>query len=384
MSDRIILQNLTVLAICPSARWSTLQRRALFDCTYIRDIGGNPVILCLENSQVAQQASQEDIPTIFIKKHKLTGYKDISFVFEFKNLLKEKRFDIIHCYDLNIMWISAFLMKSNQSIPLFLTFNQNIKKVYHSMFSEWLLRRVDCIFTLSLETQDFVKESFYIANHKVKNIGSGLDVLQSAKEKKKPKVLGCIVDNLKELKRLKAVIRMFRYTKSQTDQEEIKDLSLMLFLGPIVYGSKQAKKLLTEMDHEFYEGDIFLYELVERQKDLKKIDILISLAFDEPLNDYEVTNLIQDTPVLFPRTAMRQSLVLKYDQIGETYFEGDIRELRSKLLKIIAKYPKYLKSLASFTKDIYELHGIESYGNLLASVYAQHFEKRARFVKAKK
>lgn len=380
MTDRIIFQDLTVLAICPSEKWSTLQRRAIFDCTYIRNIGGNPVILCLEGGQVAKEAEKEDIQTIYLKKYKFTGFKDFKFILEFRNLLKEERFDIIHCYDLDIMWISSFLMKSNQGIPLFFTFNQNIKNVYNNIFTKWLLRRVDNIFTLSEEIQDFVRESFLISPSKVKNIGSGLDVLKIEKDKKTPNSLGCLVDNIHELNRLKSIMKIFRFLKTY-EEKKFQELKLSIFLGPLVYQSDEAKKLLTEMEHEFYEGDVFLYELNEKVAELKKIDIFIGMAFDEPINDYEVISLIHDIPVLFPRTAMRQSLVYKYENVGETYFEEDIREGRSKLVKMINNYPKYLKSLTKCAADIYEVHGVEPYGDLLESSYAQNVAKRSRFVK---
>ena len=149
MSDKIILQDFTVLAVCPSEKWSTIERRTIFDCTYLRNIGGNPVLLCFKGSQIDIEAEKEAIPKIYIKRHKLTPYKDFNFIIDFKNLLKENRYDIVHCYGLSSMWISSFLMKSNQMTPLFFTFNQNVNSIYHHMLAKWLLKRVDNVFTLS-------------------------------------------------------------------------------------------------------------------------------------------------------------------------------------------------------------------------------------------
>lgn len=383
MSDKFILQDITVLAVCPSEKWSTIERRAIFDCTYLRNIGGNPVLLCFEGSQIDKEAEKEDIPKIYIKRQKLTPHKDINFIIEFRHLLNENRYDIVHCYDLSSMWISAFLMGRKQEIPFFLTLNQNINSVYHNVLSKWLLKRVDAIFTLSQETHNFVVESFSITPSRVKNIGSGIEIVKSKSKAKKPQKLGCVIDNINELRRLSYIIKSFRLLKSHNDLKVIDDLSLSLFLGPRIYQQDRAKKILTEFEHEFYQGDIMLYSLENKRAEFKEVDILIGVAFDEPLNDYEIVSLINETPVLFPRTAMRQSLMFKYQRIAESYKEGDIRECISKVLKIIKDYATYRKALAKVSEDIYSIHGIDHYADKLEQVYEQNVQKRVRFTQKK-
>lgn len=384
MSDKFILKDFTVLAVCPSEKWSTIERRAIFDCTYLRNIGGNPVLLCFEGSQIDIEAEKEDIPKIFIKRHKLTPYKDFNFIVEFRHLLNENRYDIVHCYDLSSMWISAFLMGRKQETPFFLTLNQNINSVYHNVLAKWLLKRVDAIFTLSQETHNFVCESFSIAPSHVKNIGSGIEIIKSKTKKTKPNKLGCVIDNMNELKRLSYIVKIFRFLKSHHKNKGTEELTLSLFLGPRIYQQDRAKKVLTEFDHEFYQGDIMLYSLENKKTEFKELDLLIGVAFDEPLNDYEIVSLINETPVLFPRTAMRQSLMFKYQGIAESYQEGDIREAISKIVEIIANYSTYRKALSKFSDEIYAIHGIDFYADKLEQVYEQNVEKRVRFTKKKK
>ena len=71
---------------------------------------------------------------------------------------------------------------------------------------------------------------------------------------------------------LQILRRIFRFVKSYSDKK-YQDLKLSIFLGPLVYQSDEAKRLLTEMEHEFYEGDVFLYELDQKTSELKNIDI---------------------------------------------------------------------------------------------------------------
>ena len=71
MREKIILQDFTVLLVCPSKKWSTIERRVLFDSTYLRNMGCTPVILCVKNSQIDLAAESEDIQRIYIKQQKI-------------------------------------------------------------------------------------------------------------------------------------------------------------------------------------------------------------------------------------------------------------------------------------------------------------------------
>ena len=68
-------------------------------------------------------------PHIYIKRKKIKAHLNLTFVSTLKKILKEDRFDIVHCYHLSTMWICAFFMKSNVKVPLIFTFNQNIKSI---------------------------------------------------------------------------------------------------------------------------------------------------------------------------------------------------------------------------------------------------------------
>lgn len=382
MIEKVSINDFTVLLVCPSTKWSSIERRAIFDCTYLRNIGANPVLLCYKNTQIDFEAEREDITRMYIKRKKINPHINLNFITKLRGLIKENRFDIIHCYQLGHLWPLALLMKSNLKIPLIFTFNQNINTIYHNNFSRWLLRRVDTIFTLSVEIQDFVKDVFYIAPGKIKNIGCGLDLVKKDHEHQKKFHLGCVIDNINELRRLKYIVKVFRLLKSHSG-ENISDLEFSIFLGPRIYQKDEAKKVLTDIDYEFYEGDIMLYSLESKRHELKNLDLLIGIAFDEPINDYELISLINEIPVLFPRTAMRQSLMQRFANIGESYFEGDVREAKTKITKIVEGYPKYQKALRSYSEEIHATHGVEVYADKLRASYEGHYAKRRRFANIK-
>ena len=375
MHEKIILQDFTVLLICISQKWSTIERRVLFDSTFLRNSGCTPVILCEEGSQLDIAAEKEDISRVYIntKVHFLVNFKVLK---ELRNLILEKRFDLIHCYSLRSARLAAFILKSHHKIPLILTNNQITKNYKYNFFNRWLLRRIDYVFTLSEELKDFSSELLPLPERKIQSLGGGLEVFKHDTKREEVRNISCVINNLNELNRLKKIIKIFRVLKGS--REDFLKLQLCIFLGPRIYQKEKAKKILTEFDYEFYEGDIQLFSLDARESELKNTDIFIGTAFDEPLNDYESVALMNEIPVLFPRTAARQDLLFKFSWIGESYFEEDIREAKTKLIKIITNYPIYKNALQESSEKILEYHGLEAYAQKLQMYYEKAFEKRYR------
>ena len=383
MREKVILQDFTVLLVCPSQKWSTIERRVLFDSTLLRNMGCNPVILCYKNSQIDIEADIEDIPRVYISS-KLSFYKGTQFLAELRRLVMEKRFDIIHCYSLFPLWFSAFILGSHQHIPLFLTYNENIQVKPFSVVSKWLLRRVDFIFTLSKGVEDFLKDVFPVPPKKLRTLGTAIELgaKKPSEENESPKQIGCVINNLTELQKLHFPIKTFRLLKNEYSSEW-EHLELFIFLGPRVYQQDRAKDVLTELDYEFYKGDIHLISLKGKESRLKEVDIFFGTAFDEPINDYEIAALISGIPVLFPRTGMRQSLVHAMGFQAESYFESDLREAKAKLLILLKNNQVYCKSLENRKQEIVNFHGLESYVSKFQKFYEMAYSKRLRLKQKK-
>ena len=375
MEEKIILQDFTVLLVCTSNKWSTIERRVIFDSSFLRNMGCNPIILCRKDSQIDIAAQVEDIPIAYVKGKNFNFLFGGQYYLELRDLIKEKRFDLVHCYSLSATWMASLLLKSNPKIPLLFTLNQNVRTVYQNYFSKWLLGRVDAILSLSEEVKEFAEETFPIPTSKIINLGSGIEVTPKKKQLHDAKVIGCIINDINELKRLRFLLKIFKMVKSFTFETK-KELSFYVFLGPRIYKKDKGKAILSEFEYEFYEGDILLYSLENKGEMLKEIDILIGLAFEEPLNDFEVSSIMNCVPVLFPRTAMRQNLLFRYNTIGESYRSDDAREAKDKLIKIITNYQQYTEALDVFHGEINEAHGLDNYALNLQEIYARTFKLR--------
>lgn len=386
MRERIIGNDLTVLFVSTSNNWSTLERRVLFDATYLRDIGGNPVIFCLKDSVLDQEAEKESISRLYISKRKRGRLIDIGYTLELKKLISENRFDIIHCYGLFTCLITAFLLKSDIKTPLFLTFNQHLGNILGNSFSRWLVKRVDHIFTLNSD-REAISDITSISMPKIRFIGCGIEHHANKDEVKvsmnnKVSSLGCVASNLTELKRLYGIVKIFRILKNHGNGK-FDDLSLNIFLGPNLLQHEKTKRLITELEHEFYKGDIFLLDLDKKFDKMKTIDVLIGISFEEPFNDYEIMSLLQAKPILFPRTAPRQNILFKYQNIGESYKDGDVREGMLKLSKILTSIIKYRSAISDQLEELVQEHGISNYTETLQSSYEKSYTKRRRFLKSR-
>lgn len=372
-SEKIIVQDLNILFVCLSEKWSTIERKAIFDASYLRDVGGSPTLFCVRGSMLDKKAEEESIERVYITKSKITKSLNIKFFKEFRKLVHSKRFDVVHCYNLKTIWLASILLKSNKTTVLFCSLNQNIKHSYKNPFIKWLLRRVDKVFTLSEELAEYIKESFSIHHRKVSVVGCGIPEL--AKKERETNKIGVIFHNYSELKNFRQAIGVFRQLKEYA-KEEYNSLELYLLVGPRIYNRPRFKKELTAVEHEFYQGDIFLSKLSEEK--INDLSILLCLEGREPITDYEVAAMTRGIPVLWPRTLSRQGLLYRYGKIGDSYAISDMREARSKLYYMVKYYENYVKVLNKRHESLVEDHGLEKYVERLSLHYERSLSLRRR------
>lgn len=380
MRERIHFNDLSTLVICPSRKWKTLERKAIADCLYLRDCGGNPTLFCLKNSKIDRVAKNLDLPRIYYSGRKLKRFFDFRYIRDMKNIIKQNSFDIIHCYHLEFLWGICFVLMSNPRIPLLLTFN-HYPKVYGSLWNRWLFRRVDLVIVFCQTTKEIVQECLPVSLRKIKISGAGVEAVRKLDPEESPlKVVGMAVHSTNDLdKVLVAVYALSSLLKSAHE------LGVNVRLN--IYAT--FKKEVSTLEHPIFQlvADLNLEEQVrflnvtDEDKALKELSIFVGSAFDEPLNDLELKALVSHIPVVFPRTASRQVLLSKYRWIGESYHEDDARELKSKLLKILINEQVYLNELQDVQSQIEELHGFEPYSQRMSGFYERLYAKRLRLLR---
>ncbi|MEX0799114.1 MAG: glycosyltransferase, partial [Bacteriovoracaceae bacterium] len=380
---RVHVNDLTTLFICPSRDWKTLERKAIADCVYLRDSGGNPVLFCVKNSMLDQEAEKHDLPRIYYTGQKLKRLFDLRYVRDMRKILRENRFDIVHCYNLDFIWGLCFVLLSNRKIPLLLTFNHFLDYTQKSLWQRWLFSRVDLVLTFSQSTKEIVQETLPVSFRKIKIAGAGIEFVKKPhREEKLVKKLGCVVSCAEDLERVKVIVYAVQGLMPAVNDLGIK-LELNIFSSGSMHSLEEEELMNALIDEAGLKEMIFFRSTGTYEPVFKESDIFIGISFEEPFNDLEMMAILSRVPVVFPRTASRQSVLFQYKWVGESYHLEDARELKAKLLKLLINEQVYLNELQDSHEQLKDLHGIDAYAQRLSGFYERLYAKRLRYLRQK-
>ena len=147
MREKLRLSDLSIIYVCLSDDWSTLERRCLSDATYFRNIGGTSIILCHEKSILDREAEKESIPRIYFSADLSTWRSKLNLYFQLQLIFQKQQIDIVHSYNYEALIPLGMILKGSPQIPLIYTFNENIEWKRTSFIERFFVSRTDCIFT---------------------------------------------------------------------------------------------------------------------------------------------------------------------------------------------------------------------------------------------
>lgn len=388
MRDKIRLSDLTVLYVCLSEEWGTVERRCISDASYFRNIGGAAFILCREKSLLDREAEKEDIPRIYFQSE-LTGWRQkFNFYFQIQLILQKQQIDIIHSYNYESLLPLGMILKGMPHIPMIFTFNESISIRKNSIIDKWFLSRTDCIFTFSPNIKELASETFPIHPRKIHVTGAGIDfpakIIRASHAGEKKKIVTFIPRTEDDLKNLRLFVDAIPPLLHHLGEQGYKQELIFTFLTDISW-----------YNHPIYEG--LKRMILERQLEMhisfetrplastsfQDCDIFVGLPMHELFSDQDLYALVTQTPVLLPRTSTRSHLV-KQGKFGETYHPEDGRELRDKMIGILSNYPRYLEELSGVELELQEQHHFERYAEELYSHYEKLYTQRLRYSQKQK
>lgn len=384
MRERVHVKDLTTLFICPSRQWRTIERKALADCLYLRDCGGNPILFCLKGSILDKEAEKLDLQRIYYSGRKLKRLFDLRYIRDMRQILDDNRFDIVHCYSLDFIWGLCFLLLPNPRVPLLLTFNQYLHHPQKSLWQRWLFRRVDMVLTFSETTKEIAEETLPVSVRRVKIAGGGIEhVTKNLREEKPVKRLGCIISTEEDYACARVALYALQGLLPQVFDLGIK-LEFIIYIaanGQRGANGHQGAKLRNLAKALGLEELVAVKNCPAYEPVFKHTDIFIGTSFTEPFNDFEIMAILSRVPVIFPRSASRQLVLFQYKWVGESYSAEDARELKSKLLKLLINEQVYLNELQDSHEELKDLHGIEPYFQRVIGFYERLYAKRLRYLK---
>lgn len=388
MREKVRLSDLTVLYVCLSEEWGTVERRCISDASYFRNIGGASFILCYEKSLIDKEAEKEDIPRLYFQ-NTLTGWRSkLNFYFQLQHILQKQQVDIIHSYNYESLLPLGMILKGMPQIPMVFTFNENVSWKKNNLLDKWFISRTDSVFTFSPNIRELAAETFPVSLRKIHVTGAGIDfpakIIRSTHVDEKKKIVTFIPRTEDDLKNVRLLVDAIPPLLHQLNSAGYNQRLIFTFLSDIPW-----------YDHPLYDG--LKRMILERHLEMhisfetrplasssfQDCDIFVSLPMPELFSDQDLYALVTQTPVLLPRTSTRQQLV-KQGKFGETYHPEDGRELKDKLVKILKNYPRYLEELNGVELELQEQHHFERYAEELYAHYEKLYTQRLRYTQKQK
>lgn len=377
MEEKIFLKDFSILYVCLGVKYGMLEKRALEDAIFLRDIGGKPKILCNKNSLIYVRAKENDIEVITYKK-KVSSNFDFNYYFFLKKKLKEYSFDLVHCYGLRYVWVLAFVLRRYPKVGLLLTLNKIYSTSFRKPLYQLLLRRVDTIFCFSDRMKEMLAEWLPIHRWKLKKIGAGVDFV-SVKARQE-------IDD--EVRRIGAIIPLDFDKEEQVETlinafnpllSSMHTLELFLY-SEVPWSQMPSKNLIVDMLHaRGIDYKVFLKEKTSYNDVMKSLDVFIGIS-NEPLDLSLINALVRQVPSVVPRNGFSEDIWLKKSKPFETYFWKDARELKNKCLKILNNYQDFANKIQRLSSNIVQDHSLSEYVNTLSFHYNKVYTTRRKTV----
>lgn len=384
------MNNLTGKAFfffAPSNRWETSERNVIRDAQIARDLGARVIIYCYRDSVLDEWCKNHHFETRYCTgkiKNRFKLFKTIKRLITF---FKKENVELVHCYNVEHIWPLAFFLRTDRQISLVFSLSHELKYFYRNIWFRPLVARIDHIFFISWEMVDNISGHLGVPMRKMGYIGTGG---AEPSEKGKPpfsrdKDSFYIATNVsgteRRIKFIDVILNAFKILV----QSNLLEKKLYLVLASEKRWShfvvaNELRRKLTDMG---LESNLIFVDSHEMGEVQQHVDLWIGQERTEDIEDYCVEALLNNRPVIFPRTASSVEIIRQFGQVGETYKNGDGRELRHKIKKTLESLVKYEKSLEKSLSKIDEFFGPQVYRQRLGDSYLKLVSRRERYLRKK-
>lgn len=380
-----------ILYLLPTKDWSTRERLAFRDMTLAKKHGYNIYLSTYEDSFLAKAAKSIDVEIIPFKEHFLNRFTIFHKHIPLRPINKKVKLDIVHCYDFNLLFSLSVQLKAENLTALVITQDHGIDKPLQRFWYRPLISRIDSLILSNKNLTQDVLGNLGLPLKKIEYFGMGIKT-----EGIEDNSAGAINFDL-----YKDYFLAGTYVSPATDSvaQITPLLSALKVLNEKLPGGKKSKLLfisavefqsmavLPEMMQQIQEQELQEDVLFVTTKDIVSViahlDMWISNAPNELIEDFAISSLMNEVPVLIPRNFCAVDLIEEYAGVGETYKLFDARELRDKWEKIILGNPIFREKTKLYKYFIEREHSYKGYKLQLLSLYARTVQRRARLFRKK-
>ncbi|MCR9203328.1 MAG: hypothetical protein NXH75_02040 [Halobacteriovoraceae bacterium] len=380
-------QNFFFLGL--SNRWGTEERTILKDCIISQDAGAKVYLYTYKDSVLDCRAKEFGIECLYHQGKFVTKVFKWHKLRKLQSLLNNLSINVVHVYDIKILWPMCYFMRSMPLVPLVYTLSSELKGYFKGFWYKPLSERVDQVLLPMSEMVENVWGHMGIPPRKIDFIGLGLNPDIEFDKKKPPfrfdenrYYIGTNLNGIETNTHfLDTVFHSFRIMieKGLEDKNYTFALCNERKWSECVLTSELRRQV---KDWGLEEHVAFVDE-TNVAKHQSYVDLWLGLTRREDLEDYAVQALLAGKPVCVPRTAFSMEVLRSFGIVGETYKNGDSREIREKCETILRNVETYETNLHKAHQSLKETYGEDFYRESLIKIYQKLLSRRRRLWRVK-
>ncbi len=383
--------NKSIIYICPGSTWSTRQRSALRDIEIAREVGNKVIVYVTKDSFFEKNLNHLGIPTIHIEPHFLSRLTKFHDHVAIGKIIKEHKIDIVHCYDFAYLFSLSLQLQRNVLVSFVLTQDHIVEKQLRKFWYRPIITRIDSLILLSKHLKNDALGGLQLPVKKIEYFGMGLyrdgDLVKNDPEIEiqfenyfDSNLVGCYISPAVEsIKDINSVLSAFYVIKTKNPNSH--NTKLVLF-STVSFKEIPVFEELTNFikEHEL-NNDLLFVTTHDIKTVQKKMKLWISIDKNDLLEDYSITAVLNEIPILIPRNFCSTEVLREYQGVGEVYKLGDARELREKWEQIIASHHLYEDKTKVFKYFFEKEYSVKNYKANLIALYTRIIQRRTRLFK---
>ncbi len=381
-------QNFFYLGL--SHRWGTEERTILKDCLLAQAAGAKVYLYTYKSSLLGLRAKQKGIECIYHHGKFVTKVFKWHKLRILPKLMKELKINVVHCYDIKVLWPLCFFMRRMPLIPLVFTLSSDLKSYYRNFWYRPLIGRIDQVLLPMAEMVENVWGHMGIPPRKIAFVGLGLKSNYRDRAREVPPFrftdkrwyIGTNLNGIEtNTQFLTTIFHAFRVMVEKGLEEKNYTFALCNERGwsnSVLTG--ELRRQVKDWGLEEHVAFVDQTNVAEHQVD---VDLWLGLGRREDLEDYAVQALLAGKPVCIPRTAFSMEMFRTYGVVGETYMREDSREIRLKCETILRNIKTYEKNLHKSHQSLRETYGHEAYKESMTKIYKKLLSRRRRLWRAR-
>ncbi len=381
----------TILYVCPGMGWTTKERSALRDMTIAKANGYEVIAYLEEDSMLYNFVKVLDIEYICIEPHFLNRLTVFHNHIPIRKLVDARRIDIVHCYDFSYLLSLSFQLQGRFLVSLVMTQGHMVEKQLRRYWYRPIITRIDSMIILNKHLKHDTIGGLQLPLKKIEYFGMGInregmvfeleeEVRSQLEQYRDYFLVGCYIspmlNNFKSILPVLSALVVINQKLPAGKRSKVAFVSTANFKDIPIF--EPMARFVQEND---LQNDLLFITAKEIESVQKSMRMWLSIEAQDLLEDYAVSAILSDLPVLFVRNFCTVELLREFQGIGETYKTYDARELREKWERIILSYNVYSEKAQVFKYFFEKEFSFKKYKTNLLGIYTRIVQRRNRLFK---